>query len=282
MKRFIASGIISGFILLLCSGIAVAQQKTVPLPPPPPPPKTTKTEKHIKMVKIDNDGKKTELDTVITGNAPFVWNGDTINGGKNYKWMTRDEFTMDSVHKFDYKIEGDGKGKMIMIHSGKGDPMIWTEGMPGVPPPPHAPKVMMIRHQQGKNIIDLSDPGIISYDKKIQKDGTEKITIVRKQVPAKEEIEGDVLIHAPGAPGEFHINQSAPGAIKTVRVIKSDDGTTRVIEDENVIHMEGKDGITKFVGDDGKVIIVKEMKEGDQKKVEVTVEEEKKAVQEKK
>jgi hypothetical protein len=33
-----------------------------------------------------------------------------------------------------------------------------------------------------KNIIDLSDPGIISYEKKKLKDGREKIIIIRKEV----------------------------------------------------------------------------------------------------
>jgi len=181
---------------------------------------------------------------------------------------------MDAEHQYKHKIEGDGKSKVIMMHSGKGDPMIWTEGMPGVPPPPHAPRVMMFRHQQGKNVIDLSDPGIISYDKKMQKDGTEKITIVRKPKPEGEEVDEDVMIHAPHGNAVFH--STAPGHVKTIKVIKADDGTTQIIEGDEVIKMQGEPGTTKFVGDDGKVIIVKEIKEGDQKKVEVTVEEEKK------
>lgn len=279
MKRFISMGMIAGFALCLSTEIALAQQKMVPPPPPPPPPAKTKTEKHIKMVKVDENGKKVELDTVITGNAPFVWQGDTIGGGKEFKWVTRDDFSMDSVHHYNYKIEGDGKNKVIMIHSGKGDPMIWSEGMPGVPPPPHAPKVMMLRGTHGKNVIDLSDPGIISYDKKMQKDGTEKITIVRKPKPDNEEINEDVMIHAPQGNAIFH--STAPGQVKTIKVIKSDDGTTKIIEDDNVIHMDSGDGTTKFIDNNGKVMIVKEIKEGDEKKVEVTVEE-KKEVKEKK
>jgi hypothetical protein len=271
MKRILLVVVVAVCVVIVHSKTVIAQDAKAP--------GKTKTERHIKMLKVDDNGMKTEIDTVLTGDAPFVWNGDTIGGAKEFKWIARDGVKMDSMHHFDYKIEGDGKRRVMIMHSPNGEPMMWENTMPGVPPPPHAPKVMMFRGSRGKNVIDLSDPGIISYDKKIQKDGTEKITIVRKQVPENEEIEQDVLIHAPG---EFHMGMPAPGSIKTVRVIKSDDGTTRVIEDENAIQIEGKEGTTKFVGDDGKVIIVKEMKEGDQKKVEVTVEEEKKEVQEKK
>lgn len=234
MKRILSVALLTGCTVFLLSTVAVGQQKT---PPPPPPPKT---EKHIKMVKVDDNGKKMELDTVITSDAPFVWNGDTIGGGKEMK--------------FEMAIP------------------------PGAPMPPH---VMMLRSHANRNVIDLSDPGIISYDKKIQKDGTEKITIVRKQVPEEEEAPEDVMMGAPHS-GDVFFYGNPPKHVKTVKVIKSDDGTTKVIEDENVIHMEGPEGTTKFVGDDGKVIIIKEIKEGDQNKVEVTVEEEKKEVKGKK
>jgi len=279
MKRILSVVLLSGFAVFLLSSIAVAQQT----PPPPPPPKASKTEKHIKMVKVDDKGNKVELDTVLTSDQPFVWNGDTIGGGKDLKWITKEDFKMDSMHQnfdmnFEYKIEDDGEGNVMILKSGKGgEHMMMAPMPPGAPMPPH---VMMFKGRN-KNVIDLSDPGIISYDKKIQKDGTEKITIVRKQVPEGEEAPEDVLMHAPHGADAFYYGNS-PKQVKTVKVIKSDDGTTKVIEDDNVIHMEGPEGTTKFVGDDGKVIIVKEIKEGDQKKVEVTVEEEKKEVKEKK
>ena len=38
------------------------------------------------------------------------------------------------------------------------------------------------RYQQGGNVIDLSDPGILSYKKEKMSDGREKITIIRKEV----------------------------------------------------------------------------------------------------
>jgi len=251
MKRIFSVALLTGCAVFVLSSLAVGQQTTPP-PPPPPPAKAPKTEKHIKMVKMDEKGNKVELDTVLTSDEPFVWNGDTIGGGK---------------------------GNVIIMKSGSGDDHMMMAPMPpGAPMPPH---VMMLRSRSNKNVIDLSDPGIISYDKKIQKDGTEKITIVRKQLPEGEEAPEDVMMGAPHGSDVFFYG-NPPKHVKTVKVIKSDDGTTKVFEDENVIHMEGPEGTTKFVGDDGKVIIIKEMKEGDQKKVEVTVEEEKKEVKEKK
>jgi hypothetical protein len=284
MKRILSVAILTGCTVFLLSSVAVGQQT----PPPPPPPKAAKTEKHIKMVKVDDNGKKVELDTVLTSDQPFVWNGDTIGGGKDLKWISREGFKMDSIHQnydmnFEYKIEDDGEGNVVILKSGKGgDHMIMAPMPPDAPMPLHAPGMMMLRSHNNKNVIDLSDPGIISYNKKIQKDGTEKITIVRKQVSEdEEEMMEDVMIGAPHGSDAFFYGNS-PEHVKTIRVIKSDDGTTKVIEDENVIQMEGKEGTTKFIGDDGKVIIVKEIKEGDEKKVEVTVEEEKKEVKEKK
>jgi hypothetical protein len=280
MKRVLSIALLTGCTVFLLSSVVVGQQKT---PPPPPPIKAPKTEKHIKMIKVDDNGKKMELDTMLTGDEPFVWDGDTIGGGKEMKWVHKDDFEMDSMHQnydmhFDYKIEDDGEGNMIMMRSGKGgDHMVMTPIPPGAPMPPH---VMMFRGNN-KNVIDLSDPGIISYNKKIQKDGTEKITIVRKQVPEGEAAPEDVMMHAPHGSDAFFYSNS-PEHVKTVKVIKADDGTTKIIEDENVIEMEGKEGTTQFIDDDGKVIIVKEIKEGNEKKVEVTVEDEKKEEKEKK
>ena len=61
----------------------------------------------------------------------------------------------------------------------------------------------------------------------------------------------------------------SPKKVKTIKVIKSDDGTTEVFEDEKVIHMEGKNGTTKFISDDGKVIIIKEIKEVTKRKLKL-------------
>jgi hypothetical protein len=252
MKRILSIMLVAVSVVILHFKTVIAQDTKAPA--------KSKTEKHIKMLKVDDDGKKTEIDTVITSDAPFVWNGDTIDGGKEVKWITRSDFTMDSVHQFDYKIDGDGNHKVMIMHSGDGEPMIWAPAAPGAPPVPHAPRMIRFSSSHGKNVIDLSDPGIISYDKKLRKDGTEKITIVRKQVPENEEMEEDVFIHAPGAPAEFGFQSGHPENVKTVHVVKSDDGSVNVYEDEKVVRVKGEK------------IKVKEIKEGDETKVEVEVE----------
>lgn len=252
MKRILSMMLVAACVIIIHTKTVIAQVVKSP--------EKSKTEKHIKMMKVDDDGKKTEIDTVITGDAPFVWNGDTIGGSEEFKWISRSDFVMDSVHRFDYKIEGDGKHKVMIMHPGDGEPMMWTPAAPGVPPVPHAPRMMMFGGNHGKNVIDLSDPGIISYDKKLRKDGTEKITIVRKQVPEGLEMEEDVIIHAPSVPMEFDFRHDAPEKVKTVKVIKSDDGTFNVYEDEKVMRVKGEK------------IKVREIKEGDETKVEVEVE----------
>jgi hypothetical protein len=269
MKRILSVVLLTWCAIFLLSSVAVGQQT----PPPPPPPKAPKTEKHIKMVKVGDDGKKVELDTVISGDQFFVWQGDTV-GGKELKWISKDEFKMDSIHQnfdmnFEYEIKDDGEGNVMIFKSGKdGDHVMMVPPAHNAPFPPH---VMMMRAPKNKNVIDLSDPGIISYDKKIQKDGTEKITIVRKQVEEKEE---DMIFDGP-ASGNMMWYGDAPGHTKTVKVIKSDDGSTQIFEDDKVIELKGEKGEATFIKDNGEVIHLKEIKEGDQKKIEVTVKEEK-------
>lgn len=254
MKRILSMMFVAACVIIVNTKTVIAQDAKQEA--------KKKTEKHIKMLKMDENGKKTELDTVITGDEPFVWNGDTIGEGKELKWISKDNFTMDSIHKFDYKIERDGKNRVMIMHSGEGEPMIWSHDSPGIPPVPPVPPVhqMFGMKGHGRNVIDLSDPGIISYEKKLKKDGTEKITIIRKQVDDEMEIDEDVFIHAPEAPAEFMFHAIPDGKTKTVKVIKSDDGTFNVFEDEKMMHIKGQK------------MKIKEIKEGDESKVEVEVE----------
>jgi hypothetical protein len=266
MKRILTVSLLSGLAFFSLSSFYFIGES------PQDPPRGKKTEKHIKMVKMDDSGKKVELDTVIHGDQVFVWQGDTIGDGKEFKWITKDDFKMDSVHRFDYKIEGDGNKRIMIMKSGKGDEqMIMAPFPPDVPMPPHAPKVMMFRGQKNRNVIDLSDPGIISYDKKLRKDGTEKITIVRKQVSEDDSMMEDVLINPPHVDDVFFMGGS-PKRAKTVRVIKSDDGSVQVFEDEKVLHFEGDKGEATFIGDDGEVIHIEEIDKGGEKQIEVKVE----------
>jgi len=86
-----------------------------------------KKSRHIKMTKIEN-GKKMELDTVLTGDDVFVWNGDTVNPVKHIgKFSSSGSGKM---HQVDVKVDRrDGKEKVMIIkhHDGKaGEPMIWN------------------------------------------------------------------------------------------------------------------------------------------------------------
>jgi len=104
-----------GLAAILLSSSAIAQKT-----------KETKETRHIKMTKIEN-GKKMEIDTVLTGNDVFVWNGDTLNPAKHIKKFSPSGF--DKMHNIDVKVDRkDGKEKVMIIkHKGgkAGEPMIW-------------------------------------------------------------------------------------------------------------------------------------------------------------
>lgn len=269
MKRIFSNLLLSVFTVFLLTSFSIREN-------PQDPPRDKKTERHIKMVKVDDEGNKTELDTIIQGNAPFVWNGDTIGNGKDLKWISKDGFDMGDMHKnhemnFEYKIDDDGEGNVFFMKSDKGgDHIIMPPMAPDAPFPPHAPHVMMFRNNKNKNVIDLSDPGIISYDKKLLKNGNEKITIVRKQVDENEEEE---MIFNGSSNENVFWHGDTPGGKKTIKVIKSDDGSTQIFEDEEMIELKGEKGSATFVTDDGKVIKIRENKQGKEKQIEVEVEE---------
>jgi len=86
-----------------------------------------KKSRHIKMVKIEN-GKKMELDTVLTNDDVFVWHGDTI-GGK----MGGKHFSSSGTGKMQHVNvtvdDKDGKENVMIIRHNKGksgEPMIWN------------------------------------------------------------------------------------------------------------------------------------------------------------
>jgi len=89
--------------------------------------------------------------------------------------------------------DGDTVGKKIMIRKMKGGPkdhMIFFNEMgpkhfppvPPVPPVPPAPPVQHImKFKHTGQVIDLNDPGVVSFKKKDLKGGLEKIEIIRKK-----------------------------------------------------------------------------------------------------
>lgn len=185
----------------------------------------------------------------------------------------------------EYKMEGDSAGTYVFnIEENDfpgGDDMFWMDKNSNremffhsprpdrMPRPPRAPHMMFFGKENNENIIDLSDPGIISYKKKKNKDGTEKITIVRKQVDEDAEENEELIIHGTGdamfmpAPHQVH---------KSVRVIKSDDGKVEVIEDGGNWSVSEDDENVKVIKEDGKVIRIKEIKKDGEKNIDVNVE----------
>ena len=308
MKRILLITGIFGLAVLFSSAISIRET-------PQDPPRGKKTKRHYKMVKVDDDGKKTELDTVIEGDNVFIWNGDTIGGEHKLEWISEGDFDMD----FDIDVEESADGKVIIMKSGKGGaPMIHRfnvdgdstkiykikisssdehgnhnmmmfhgdEGdnemifrAPHVAGAPLPPEMMMMKmHKQG-NVIDLSDPGIISYEKKDLKDGKEKITIVRKKPTEKDmEIHEEIIIHG-GSTHPMMIHSGHPGKTKTIKVISGDDGNVEIIEDGKVMNYKkgSKDG--EFITDDGKIVRIKKMKKGDGENVEIKVEVEEEKVE---
>lgn len=161
------------------------------------------TKKIVKTVMITDDGKIMVDSTFIDENGKITVHVDTLKmhrgmrepGGRQFMhWSDSEGSDYDMIVETDgdsthtmvvgnpnckHKVIKHREGglpeckKMMIVHD--------TEGMPCPPPPPVPPLPPTIKHfssQQG--MIDLNDPSIISYEKKLQKDGTEKITIIRK------------------------------------------------------------------------------------------------------
>jgi len=104
------------------------------------------------------------------GNQVFVWKGDTIDSGETFEWFGTDEFELDSLtQNFEFRfseLDGDGDKSFILA--------------PHPPHPPKVPHIVKLNKKLHGNIIDLSDPGIISYKKKKLRGGREKIVIIRE------------------------------------------------------------------------------------------------------
>jgi len=166
---------------------------------------TTIEKKVIKIVKSDEKETVVIDSTITTKDGKTVVHVDTtlfdgpnhiggprhaMRGNRVMGWTDKngESFTMhsetngDSTHvmiigkPIDHlmEMEPDHEGfpkkhkKVMMIHDNGDFP---------APPPPPAPPYYFSKKQ---GMIDLNDPSIISFEKKVQKDGTEKITIVRK------------------------------------------------------------------------------------------------------
>lgn len=94
-----------------------------------------KKMRHVKLTKIEN-GKTMHLDTMLSGDDVFIWNGDTINPEKHIREFSPSGF--DKLHNTDkmdrqkrVRIYKGGAGRdmdQLMLHSDSGeDFQIFTE-----------------------------------------------------------------------------------------------------------------------------------------------------------
>jgi len=265
MKQFVSVAALFGLTFLLTSAITFMDA-------PQDLPK--KAKKHISLV-LNENGEESKIDTIISADQVFVWHGDTIGGDMKMKWITEDgEFNFDSTFNFD--VKGMKNGQVLVVRSGDSDDvkvMNWTakEGDEMIfnTAPDH--RMMFLPEPKKENVIDLSDPGIISYEKKELKDGTEKIVIVReKPSEGEKEIRKEIIMHS-DAPMIMH--SRGPVRAKEIKVFADDDGKVEILENGKLMHIGELEEGTKVFEKDGKKIIIRKSKEGDEMKVSVEVEE---------
>lgn len=167
-----------------------------------------KKKRHIKMTKIEN-GKKMEIDTVLTGDNVFVWNGDTINPEKHIKRFSPSEFDklhapgMDKRQKDVriYRHRGGRNGEPFIMHADSGETL------------------QIITH-------DGDTTGQKIYIHKMLRNGHEKDHFIHLHGP-----QGRHTIDIPHAPGVPHV--------RMLRKTKSFKGIN--LNDPNVISYKKKD-----------------------------------------
>ncbi|WP_372773183.1 hypothetical protein [Mangrovibacterium sp.] len=163
-------------------------------------------QKHLKMVKVEN-GVVTELDTMITGDEELVWDGDSVmkREMKNFRFAKHHKGHRPPMGKFDKedfkefrkmkRVDGDSTCHMAMQHRGNGKGELKRPGRPDMPQSPRAMHRIHKKRMANPDLINLNDPGVISFKKKTMKNGIEKIEIVRQKPVEKQiELETEVTI----------------------------------------------------------------------------------------
>lgn len=202
---------------------------------PQDPPRGKKNVRHIKMVKVDENGGKEELDTVILHDKIFVWQGDTLDIDSRMKWFPKHQLESDSVLRsfdFQFEMDEDSAGNVFIMRPGR----MHQPFVPGVPMPPHAPDVFMLRNGANANVIDLSDPGIISFKKKKMSGKREKITVIRHEPDEKDVKRAErIIIHDKGNDPVFMNGNSG---IRKMMIKISDDATPEIINEEKKVEIK--------------------------------------------
>lgn len=178
-----------------------------------PEPKEPKKTRHIKMMKIEN-GKKMELDTVLSGDDVFIWKGDTLNPAKHIKKFSPSGF--DKMHQVDVEVENkDGKENVMIIRHRKGksgDPMI-------------------MHMDSGEDVQVFSDQ---------EGDSIQKRIIVRKRL--KDGKDEDKVIYFDGQDMDHFPSIPPPPPVPRMKVLKRTQ-SNRVIDlnDPNIVSYKKKE-----------------------------------------
>lgn len=241
-------------------------------------PKEPKKSRHIKMMKMEN-GKKMELDTVITGDDVFIWQGDTIGGKELGKHISPSGF--DKKKHVKVIVNDDGKKEKVMIiKDGKeGEPMIYNmdsgddmelltedvdslgkkivirkrmkddgenhmfffngDDMQHFPPMPPVPHMKMMRMEHSGQFINLNDPNVVSFKKRDLKGGLEKIEIIRKKTNESDNMNFDFQVDDQLVPPPPPPPMS-PDAPEIIREYNQDRQNVKIIERKTKV--DGKEG----------------------------------------
>ena len=258
MKFFLSNALVSITTVVLPFSFMASE-----IPEDPP---KEKESRHIKLVKIDDEGNKTELDTIIEGDGVFVWNGDTVGNEMDFDVDFDFDVDGENAHAFVFKFKDlDSlehlESKIIKdVDEALSDIRVWKDKdgtsfmlpePPHPPHPPHLPQMMHIEKRQSGNSIDLSDPGIISYKKRDKSRGREKITIIREKPKEGREKQEEIIVTGTGK--DPHFLHNAPPKMHKFEVTEDDEET-------------------KIIEEDGKVIKIRKQSNGNENEVEVKVE----------
>lgn len=174
-------------LVMMMAGVALANEAD-----------TVKVQRKIvKSIQVTEDGKTvTDTTIVLEGDdLPYFFRGDCKffpgNGMMMHRQMVPGKgrgMAWHSDEDVEIMMDGDSSKVMIFRRPGHEEREFRFEHRPGGKGMMHwnendfAPRVehLQLQHQNRRNLIDLNDPSVISFERSQQKDGTEKITIIRK------------------------------------------------------------------------------------------------------
>ena len=233
-------------------------------------------EKHIRIVTI-KDGVKEVTDTVIVGDnqglgftgkdKKFRWVAEECDSLPGFQEFDLDNDELERIILMKKRHAGDpviirrfesvgdsGRKVSVLIKkagTGEGDEdVIYLSGdgkkvkrlitapmrhdVPGIPPVPPLRFSMKQR-----NVIDLSDPGIISYKKKKMSGGKEKITVIRQE-PEAGDIEHAGVLSEPDM--EVLRKMNEPKIVRELEMVKRTPGNSgeKKVEIKTVPEPENK------------------------------------------